>query len=174
MSSFDRVEVRKYLLCGYAIFPIFDLSLGYRQIKLSSKDYLDDVYTIGVSSEYTFMSFGLTNTFASFIQNVSLSLEYLDKFVVEPIDDILTFSMSKEVHIEQLALMLETFKNHLCVNTKYVFWMLEVTFSGSRAFDESCCRGSEKSSLFFPWESSQVSHACAEYPLDGRLLPPFA
>jgi hypothetical protein len=37
------------------------LSLGYRQIKLSSKDYLDDVYTHGVSSEYTFMSFGLTN-----------------------------------------------------------------------------------------------------------------
>jgi uncharacterized protein involved in copper resistance len=61
MSSGVCVEVRKYLLYGYAIFPIFDLSLGYRQIKLSSKDYLDDVYTHGVSSEYTFMSFGLTN-----------------------------------------------------------------------------------------------------------------
>jgi hypothetical protein len=47
-------------------------------------------------------------------------LEYLDKLVVEPIDDILISSMSKEVHIEQ-ALMLETFKNHLCVTTKYVF-----------------------------------------------------
>jgi hypothetical protein len=48
MSSFVRVEVRKYLLCGYAIFPIFDLSLGYRQIKLSYEDYLDGAYTRGV------------------------------------------------------------------------------------------------------------------------------
>jgi hypothetical protein len=107
MSSVVCVEVRKYLLCGYAIFPIFDLSLGYRQIKLSSKDYLDDVYTHGVSSEYTFMSFGLTNTSASFMQNMSSSLEYLDKFVVEPIDDILISSMLKEIHIEKLALILE-------------------------------------------------------------------
>jgi hypothetical protein len=29
--------------------PTFDLSLGYRQIKLSLKDYLDDVSTRGVS-----------------------------------------------------------------------------------------------------------------------------
>jgi hypothetical protein len=43
------------------------LSLGYRQTKLSSKDYLDDVYNHGVSSEYTFMSFGLTNISAESI-----------------------------------------------------------------------------------------------------------
>jgi hypothetical protein len=100
-------------------------------------------------------------------------MEYLDKFVVEPIDDILIFSMSKEVHIEQLALMLETFKNHLCLITKYVFWTLEVTFSDSRAFAARCRRGSESSSLSFPRESSQVSYACAEYSWDGKLLPPF-
>jgi hypothetical protein len=70
-------------------------------------------------------------------------LEYLDKFVIEPINDILISSMSKEVHIEQVALMLETFENHLCVIMKYVFWMLEVTFSGSCAFAERCRRGSE-------------------------------
>ena len=99
--------------------------------------------THGVLPEYIFMSFGLTNTFALFVQHVSLSLEYLDKFVVEPIDDILIFSMSKEVHIEELALMLETFKNHLCVIMKYVFWMLEVTFPSSRAIAERCRRESE-------------------------------
>ena len=143
MPSVVCVEVRKYLLYGYAIFPIFDLSLGYRQIKLSSEDYLYDVYTHGVSSEYTFMSFGLTNISASFMQNMSFSLEYLDKFVIEPIDDILISSMFKEIHIEQLALMLETSKNHLCVIMKYVFWMLEVTFSDSRVFAERCHRGSE-------------------------------
>jgi hypothetical protein len=123
--------------------PIFDLSLGYRQIKLSSKDYLDDVYTHGVSSEYTFMSFGLTNISASSMQHMSPSLECSDNFVIEPIDDILISSMLKEIHIEQLALILGTFENHLFVIMKYVFWMLEVTFSGSRALVERCRRGFE-------------------------------
>ena len=139
------------------------MSLGYRQIKLSSKDYLDDVYTHGVSSKYTFMSFGLTNTFASFLQNMSSSLEYLDKFFIEPIDDILISSKFKQIHNGQVALMLESFENNLCVIMKYVFWMLEVTFSGSRAFAERCRRGSESSSLCFPRESSQVGQACAKY-----------
>src|SRR3954471_24603861 len=59
-------------------------------------------------------------------------LECLDKFVAEPIDDILTFSMLDLIHMEHLALMLETFENLLHVISKYEFWMLEVTFSGSR------------------------------------------
>ena len=56
-------------------------------------------------------------------------MEYLDKFVVEPIDDILIFSMLDKIHIESLALMLESFENRLRVISKYMFWMLEVTFS---------------------------------------------
>jgi hypothetical protein len=100
---------------------IFDLSLDYDQIKFSSEDYLDDVllmlFRLGTSS----CPSSLTNTFSSFMRYMSLSLECFGKFVVEPIDDILILSMSKEVHIEQLALVLETFRNHLCVVAKYLF-----------------------------------------------------
>ena len=70
----------------------------------------------------------------------SILLEYFNKLVVEPIDNIPIASMSKEDHYEHLAIMLETFENHLCVITKYVFWMLEVTSSDSRAFAERCRR----------------------------------
>ena len=94
---------------------------------------------------------------------MSPSLEYFDKFVIEPVDDILISSIFKEIHSEQLALILETFENHLCVIMKYVFWMSEVTFSGSRAFAERWHHGSESGSLCFSRESSQVSYACAEY-----------
>ena len=73
----------------------------------------------------------------------------LDKFVVEPINDILIFSMLDKIHIEQLALMLEIFEIHLRVISKYVFWMLEVTFSDSRANGERCRRGFKKSYLPF-------------------------
>ena len=76
-------------------------------------------------------------------------MECLDKFVVEPIDDILIFSMLDLIHMEHLALMFETFENLLRVISKYVFWMLEVTFFGSRATIERCRRGFEKSYLPF-------------------------
>ncbi|WP_228393215.1 hypothetical protein, partial [Pseudomonas helleri] len=60
-------------------------------------------------------------------------MERLDKFFVDPVNNILTFSMLDWIYMEHLALMLETFENHLRVISKYVFWMLEVTSSGSRA-----------------------------------------
>jgi hypothetical protein len=69
--------------------------------------------------------------------------------------------------------MLETCENHLCVITKYEFWMLEVTFS--LWFTCNCWKMSpwiqEEFSLF-PRESSRIGHACANYSWDDRLLPP--
>jgi hypothetical protein len=83
------------------------LSLGYRQIKLSPKDNLDGVSTRGVSLEYTVIPFDLTNTLALFVQYESIILEHLNKLVVEPIDNILIFSMFEDIHIGNLALLLE-------------------------------------------------------------------
>jgi hypothetical protein len=77
----------------------------------------------------------------------SIFLEHLNKLVVEPIDDILIFSMFKEIHTGHLALMLETFENHLCVITKYVFWMLEVNIS--LWFTCNCWKMS-------PWKSRRI------------------
>jgi hypothetical protein len=103
--------------------------LGYRQIKLSPKDYLDGVSNCGVSLEYTFMSFGLTNTFALFLQHMSpLSWSIQISLLLSPSMTFL-FLPVEDIHIGYLALMLETFENHLCVIMKYEFWMLEVTFS---------------------------------------------
>jgi hypothetical protein len=103
----------------------------------------------------------------------SIFLEHLNKLVVEPIDDILIFSMFEDIHIRHLAIMLETCENHLCVITKYEFWMLEVIFS--LWFTCNCWKMSpwiqEEFSLF-PRESSRIGHACADYFWDDRLLPP--
>ena len=55
-------------------------------------------------------------------------MECVDKFVVDPINVILILSMIDKIRVELLALMLENFENRLQVISKYVFWMLEVTF----------------------------------------------
>ena len=58
--------------------------------------------------EYTVMSFGLTNAPAYFMSMMNkVFMEYLDKFVVVFIDDILVFSKSEEEHKEYLHLVLE-------------------------------------------------------------------
>ena len=59
------------------------------------------------------MSFGLTNAPAYFMNLMNkVFMEYLDKFVVVFIDDILVFSKSEEEHKEHLRLVLEKLQEH--------------------------------------------------------------
>jgi hypothetical protein len=56
------------------------------------------------------MSFGLTNAPAYFMYLTNtVFMEYLDKFVVVFIDDILVYSKSEEEHEEHLRLALQKF-----------------------------------------------------------------
>jgi hypothetical protein len=58
--------------------------------------------------EYTVISFGLTNVPAYFMYLMNkVFMEYLDKFVVVFIDDILVFSKMEEEHGKHLRLVLE-------------------------------------------------------------------
>jgi hypothetical protein len=58
--------------------------------------------------EYTVMSFGLTNALAHFTYLMNkVFMEYMDKFVVVFIDDILVHSWSEEEHEEHLHLVLQ-------------------------------------------------------------------
>jgi hypothetical protein len=54
------------------------------------------------------MSFGLTNapTYFMYLMNKVL-MEYLDKFIVVFIDDILVYSKNKKEHMEHLRLILQ-------------------------------------------------------------------
>jgi hypothetical protein len=57
--------------------------------------------------EYTVMSFGLTNAPAYFMYLMNkIFMEYMDKFVVVFIDDILIYSKNEEEHEEHLSLVL--------------------------------------------------------------------
>jgi hypothetical protein len=59
------------------------------------------------------MSFGLTNapTYFMYLMN-KVFMEYLDKFVVVLIDDILVYSRRKEEHEEHLRLALQRLRGY--------------------------------------------------------------
>jgi hypothetical protein len=57
--------------------------------------------------EYIVMSFGLTNPPAYFMYLMNkVFMEYLDKFIVVFINDILVYSMNEEYHVEHLHMVL--------------------------------------------------------------------
>jgi hypothetical protein len=83
--------------------------------------------------EFTVMSFGLTNAPAYFMYLMNkVFMEYLDKFVVVFIDDILVFSRNEEEHEEHLRLVLQKLQEHQLYAkfSKCDFWLREVSFLG--------------------------------------------
>jgi hypothetical protein len=79
------------------------------------------------------MSFGLTNAPAYFRYLMNkVFMEYLDKFVVVFINDILIYSKDEEEHEKHLHLVLQKLRGHqLYVKmSKYEFWLKEVPFLG--------------------------------------------
>jgi hypothetical protein len=79
------------------------------------------------------MSFGLTNAPAYFMYLMNkVFMEYLDKFVVLFIDDILILSKNEEEHDEHLRLVLQNLReNQLYAKlNKCEFWLKEVSFLG--------------------------------------------
>jgi hypothetical protein len=79
------------------------------------------------------MSFGLTNapTYFMYLMN-KVFMEYLGKFVVVFIDDILVCSRSEEEHEDHLRLALQSLREHRLYAklSKCEFWMKQVAFLG--------------------------------------------
>jgi hypothetical protein len=101
-------------LRGACVFCKIDLRSGYHQLKIRASDIPKTTFTTRYGLyEYTVMSFGLTNAPAYFMYLINkVFMEYLDKFVVVFIDDILVFSKTEEEHAEHLRLVLQKLREH--------------------------------------------------------------
>jgi hypothetical protein len=80
---------------------------------------------------YTVISFGLTNAPAYFMYLMNkVFMEYLDKFVVVFINNILVYSRSEVEHEEHLCLALQKLREHRLYAklSKCQFWMKQVAF----------------------------------------------
>jgi hypothetical protein len=95
-------------LCGACVFSKIDLRLGYHQLKIRECDIPKTTFISRYCLyEYTVMSFELTNAPAYFMYLMNkVFMEYLDKFVMVFIDDILFYSRSEEEREEHLHLTL--------------------------------------------------------------------
>jgi hypothetical protein len=121
-------------LRGVCVFSKIDLRSGYHQLKIRECDIPKTAFISRYGLyEYTVMSFGLTNapTYFMYLMN-KVFMEYLDKFVVVFIDDILVYSRSEEEHEEHLCLALQKLRENRLYGklSKCEFWMKQVAFLG--------------------------------------------
>ena len=83
--------------------------------------------------EFLVMSFGLANALETFMDMMNrVFKDFLDKFVVVFIDDILIYSKTKEENEEHLRLTLNRLQEHQLYAkfSKCEFWLEQVTFLG--------------------------------------------
>jgi hypothetical protein len=129
-----RIEDLFDQMKGASIFSKIDLRSEYHQLKIRESDIKKTAFCTRYGLyEYTVMSFGLTNAPAYFMYLMNkVFMEYLDRFVVVFIDDILIFSKTMEEHEEHLRLVLEKLRsNQLYAKfSKCEFWLAEVAFLG--------------------------------------------
>jgi hypothetical protein len=116
------------------VFSNIDLRSGYHQLKIQERDIPKTAFVSMYGLyEYMVMSFGLTNALSYFMYLINkVFIEYLDKFIVVFIDDILVYSRSEEEYEERLCLALQKLREHRLYAklSKCEFWMKQVAFLG--------------------------------------------
>jgi hypothetical protein len=119
---------------GARVFSKIDLRSGYHQIKIRPSNIPKTTFSTRYGLyEFTVMSFGLTNASAYFMNLMNkVFMEYLDRFVIVFIDDILIYSKSDSDHEEHLSLVLQKLRDSQLYAkcSKCEFWIDEVPFLG--------------------------------------------
>jgi hypothetical protein len=91
-----------------------DLRLGYNQVRIKDEDISKTTFRTSYGHyKFTVVPFGLSNTPAVFMCLMNgVFKDYLDKFVIDFLDDILVYSKSKEEHEQHLRLVLQVLRGN--------------------------------------------------------------
>ncbi|WVZ63933.1 LOW QUALITY PROTEIN: hypothetical protein U9M48_013523 [Paspalum notatum var. saurae] len=154
------------------MFSKIDLRSGYHQSKICPSDIPKTAFITRFGLyEYTVMSFGLTNAPAYFMNLMNkVFMEYLNKFVVVFIDDILIYSKTKEEHEEHLRLVLQKLREHKLYAklSKCEFCLDQVPFLGHIVSKGGIMVDPSKISSVMDWKVPEVMKEIAK-PMTSLL-----
>ena len=93
---------------GAIVFSKINLCSTYHQLKIKGNDKPKTTFKTRYGHyEFLVVPFGLTNTPVAFMDMMNqIFKDYLDKFIIVFIDDILVYSKSQEEHREHLRITL--------------------------------------------------------------------
>jgi hypothetical protein len=101
-------------LKGAKIVSKIDLRSGYHQVRIKDKDISKTTFRTRYGHyEFTVVPFGLSNTPAIFMCLMNgVFRDYLEKFVIVFLDDILVYSKSQKEYEQHLRMVLQVLREH--------------------------------------------------------------
>ena len=121
-------------LQGSRVYSKIDLRSEYHQLRVQESDIPKTAFRTRYGHyEFLVMPFGLTNAPAAFMDLMNrVFQQYLDRFIIVFIDDILVYSGSSEEHSEHLRIVLQTLRERQLYAklSKCQFWLDKVAFLG--------------------------------------------
>jgi hypothetical protein len=140
---------------GEKIFSKLDLRSGYHQVRIKDEDINKTTFRTRYKHyEFVVIPFGLTNAPTTFMCLMnSIFSQYLDKFVLVFIDDILVYSKMEEEHEEHLKIVLQTLRKHKLYAKfdKCDFYQKRIQYLGHVISEEGIAVDPEKIRAIMEW-----------------------
>ncbi len=175
--ALPRIDDLMDQLVGAKCFSSLDLAQGYHQIRISKEDVTKTAFRTPVGHfEYLVMPFGLTNAPATF-QSVMNNMfrEYLGKFVLVYLDDILVYSKSKEEHVQHVQKVLDILRQHkfYAKMKKCQFMTPELLYLGHVISEHGVKPDPKKVSALQTWQTPSNVHEVRSFLGFGNYFRKF-
>src|ERR1700675_468903 len=147
-------------LQGATVFTKIDLRTAYWQVQVKPSDRWKTAFTCRYGHfEWTVMPFGLKNAPATFVRLMDeVFQDYLDRFLIVYLDDIVVYSKSLDEHLHHLELIF----SRLCEHKLYAklercqFMQNEIKFLGHLVSAEGICVNPDKVKAIVDWPTPKT------------------
>jgi hypothetical protein len=137
------------------IFSKIDLRSGYHKVRIKDEDIGKTAFRTRYGHyEFTLVPFGLTNAPVVFMCLMNgVFRNYLDKFVIVFLDDILVYSKTEEEHDQHLRMVLQVLREHQLYAklSKCSFYQRQIHYLGHIISEEGITVDPEKLQAIQEW-----------------------
>jgi hypothetical protein len=142
-------------LKGEKIFSKIDLRSGYHQVRIKDEDISKIAFRTRYGHyKFTVVPFGLLNAPIVFMCLMNgVFRNYLDKFVIVFLDEILVYSKSEEEHEQHLRMVLQVLREHQLYSklSKCSFYQRQIHYLGHIISEEGITVDPEKVEAIQEW-----------------------